>query len=554
MMKVLLRLVQVMADKWRQILCFAPAVALIAVALLSTILTGQYRENAVLSGTAAITEKYTGFEIYLAKEAEDGTAIDKLVLEETPIISKEDIISYNWELHILKLKKTEKISRDLLQRDFVVVADGERIYQGKFWTLAYSMWPPKVPIYIDNLQEGDAIYIAIGRWLGKEELKPLTRNIISDDRIKKVLERDGLLIKPESLKNFARPDYVRVSYHQVQADFAYIDRELQDRLLLELDKRFTEDLEPEVIDLGINIGGLYGNETVVSLGYNELQTLTLKGSDKQYSYRELVMPLTGVYSGSLILLKEDGSLVASLGGLDRFTGFGLIKQGMPPVSAATEPPKPPKGSSYIYYHSGEPFYGICYKYFVLDSAAEDYISKMMYKSVCTEKTSTALPKVCSLYVRYGVEENERFYVLDNKGSLFSNGNYYENPELCKFIISILKNNLSVDAFDPDSISGIVEARYSFAKEGRIIEASLEDRTVLSKMEASLQKAENGLGGKCPFSDGVLTLFSEDGRRRDYLMASDGCPIMFAGWSFYEYPKELYDLFQASFNNFPYVEE
>jgi hypothetical protein len=91
------------------------------------------------------------FEIYLL--ADDSITIrdlpdmtlDEFVLAAYPIISLDDIITYEWPIHLVHLKKTvESKMTDLSKpeilndRPFIVLVNGERIYMGAIWPAFYS--------------------------------------------------------------------------------------------------------------------------------------------------------------------------------------------------------------------------------------------------------------------------------------------------------------------------------------------------------------------------------------------------------------------------------
>lgn len=69
--------------------------------------------------------------------------VSKAVLEKEPLITDADLVSYRWPTHVLefteagrkKLPSAESVG--VHGREFVIVADGERCYQGAFWS-AYS--------------------------------------------------------------------------------------------------------------------------------------------------------------------------------------------------------------------------------------------------------------------------------------------------------------------------------------------------------------------------------------------------------------------------------
>ncbi len=105
-----------------------------------------------------VAETHARFAIYLVKSpteerAAEREALKDLVLEEKPILTEEDIDSYRISSngrHIIRLMPGVKVrvsplAQDtLLDRGFVVVAGGHRIYLGDFRGMA-SSWLPAVP-------------------------------------------------------------------------------------------------------------------------------------------------------------------------------------------------------------------------------------------------------------------------------------------------------------------------------------------------------------------------------------------------------------------------
>ena len=117
--------------------------------------------------------------------------IAQLTLSERPAISETDIISYVWTNHAMKVtpeawgRVPQPGTRGV---PFVVVADGERIYMGAFWTTLSSSLSSRP--YIDVLplghsQEPVTLYIRPGF---SRSLEPDPR---SDLRIKRTLTALG---------------------------------------------------------------------------------------------------------------------------------------------------------------------------------------------------------------------------------------------------------------------------------------------------------------------------------------------------------------------------
>ena len=148
----------------------------------------------------ADSELENDFSIYLTKNVENNSpanlSLDKLVLEDEPILSIKSIESYDWSDHKIRFsdeaKKKIQSKEPLFGRFFIVIALNERIYWGLFTDGASSMgcnnpvimvWSRTVrqdtslitnefmierayPVYIGNendkdLREDPRIYIAL---------------------------------------------------------------------------------------------------------------------------------------------------------------------------------------------------------------------------------------------------------------------------------------------------------------------------------------------------------------------------------------------------------
>lgn len=161
---------------------------------------GVYLLAEVVGGKTVISN----FEIYLVKNTEDkskATAnVNKLPLENDPLLTYRDIISYNWQDHSFLIKNNGKLNNNLLKRSFVVVANGERIYRGTFWSGIYSMWPPEIPIYVDPIFETDKseINLRVGRFDTIQSLPDKILKVISDKRIYRALKELGILYESVS--------------------------------------------------------------------------------------------------------------------------------------------------------------------------------------------------------------------------------------------------------------------------------------------------------------------------------------------------------------------
>lgn len=124
--------------------CFLILVGLLLI--ISTIGCDQKKTNSITEQDG----KYN-FEIYLVKGEKQATEdLSKIQLKNKPVITEDDIITYYWDKHILKMKKgiiEERVgSIPVAGRRFVLVVKGERIYSGNFWTAISSCWLPDTPI------------------------------------------------------------------------------------------------------------------------------------------------------------------------------------------------------------------------------------------------------------------------------------------------------------------------------------------------------------------------------------------------------------------------
>jgi hypothetical protein len=176
---------------------FMGAASIIVLIVIGAMLltNGQYKDDGNKSShMKSVNNGSTGsrFGIYLVKETNTKAAIEKgldnLVFESNPIISEKDIKLYNWSNHSIEL------SEGVLSRipnvpvsglPFIVVADGERIYLGAFWT-SISSASTSLPV-IDILRKPFAINMG---YPGKLENASDPRN---DQRVYKVLTETGKL-------------------------------------------------------------------------------------------------------------------------------------------------------------------------------------------------------------------------------------------------------------------------------------------------------------------------------------------------------------------------
>jgi hypothetical protein len=114
---------------------------------------------------AAGSEQDT-FAIYLIAEPVDARTLARsprlwkeLALSNDPVISQADIISYDFSSHAMRLR-IEAIKRlprpSVSGTPFVVVVNGERIYQGAFYTSVSSISYAQPVILIDRSERNQA--------------------------------------------------------------------------------------------------------------------------------------------------------------------------------------------------------------------------------------------------------------------------------------------------------------------------------------------------------------------------------------------------------------
>jgi hypothetical protein len=157
----------------------------------------------VLAFSACQSIKYDKFAIYLlaqdipATELSQGD-IDQLTLKSEPIISSDDIISYDATNHVMELTqaaytRVQQIFPMPVKVDgipFVVCVGKERIYIGAFWTPVSSLSYDGVVIMQPFETKPTTVQIALGYPISDVFTSNDPR---ADSRIMKALERDRKL-------------------------------------------------------------------------------------------------------------------------------------------------------------------------------------------------------------------------------------------------------------------------------------------------------------------------------------------------------------------------
>ena len=151
------------------------------------------------------SESEKNFEIFLTKNIENNSpmnvSLDKLILEDEPILSNQLIESYVWDNHRItysnETKEKIKLKEPLFGRYFVVIAQNHRIYWGLFTDDASSgscqnpvirLLPrhPDKSSFITNVFVIDRAY---PEYFGNENDKDLREDL----RIYNALQKSGKL-------------------------------------------------------------------------------------------------------------------------------------------------------------------------------------------------------------------------------------------------------------------------------------------------------------------------------------------------------------------------
>jgi hypothetical protein len=135
------------------------------------------------------------FALYLTNSSDEAEFAKKALIS-PPLLTQEDIVSYDWPKHALTLtdaaeKKLRKLDVGVSGKEFVIVADGQRCYAGAFWTSFSSMSCDRPVIIVSS--EGPVFSIEraypTAEFAQGEDLR-------GDPRILRVLTAAGKIKKP----------------------------------------------------------------------------------------------------------------------------------------------------------------------------------------------------------------------------------------------------------------------------------------------------------------------------------------------------------------------
>ncbi len=553
--------------------------ALALVALGVVLLTNPYGGNASSkpvenkgsnkSQTDVVKTKKSGMEIYLVKGSNqkytgEGVDLASLELESEPLLAKDDIVSYNWDLHSVKIKNTNKVSNELLQRRFVVVVDGEKRYQGAFWSAIYSMVPPQISVYLDklDLKSGNLI-LSLGSFSVGREIQTHVKAVLDDMKVKEALDREGKLFKPYNPKNFPLPDSISVLHKSTQFGYADWDWEKRDELIRILDARFVNKLEYAMYNfIPEEDNKMQSEETNIKLDYKENIRgfkFSIDGKETEITFSELIMPVTGSHNDLLYFRSFDnypgfdydylhgyiGYSSAPIGKLEKFENIDMLLDYYP--EATHKEVKKPEGIHLIYDDERK---SPCY-YELSDEEAKSIVQAEKNRKPLKGLKGEDPFRLLSIRLEFDSKGEKWYRICDDRKNLFYNGQLYNNPTLVGLILEIAKEKCGFEIFDTRKLKDIVKAKYSFKTNTRTYESIIDNKSVLEEIEKGLMEAKQSQGGGCPL-DGILTLTFSDGRTMDIIMASDDCAWMFVEGNCLDYSKELREILVKNFDNFPYV--
>jgi hypothetical protein len=137
----------------------------IVIAVLLFTLTGCAQHNVHV-------QKAGGFAIYLTEQSVETSRllqmdIESIPLEDMPVITIDDIISYEKATHTIELipaayDRLMQMGVPVNGRSFVVCLDGKPVYAGAFWVMWSSLSFDGVVILLPALMDSTTVRIELG--------------------------------------------------------------------------------------------------------------------------------------------------------------------------------------------------------------------------------------------------------------------------------------------------------------------------------------------------------------------------------------------------------
>jgi hypothetical protein len=188
----------------------------------------------VCVGAQAASTNTNTLAIFLVKEG-GGRDEKTIKLAEKPLISGRDFVRYDWSSHTFavtaecakrmavefqprdnprRLKSGENVyvldPNTTSGRDFAVVAEGEIVYVGKFWSLVSSSSPPPVPLIqfykLVPVDGSDPVEMQIEYGFSDGKADGGKRDVRKDRRVGRALERlGGVMIPGEVVPKRVQP-------------------------------------------------------------------------------------------------------------------------------------------------------------------------------------------------------------------------------------------------------------------------------------------------------------------------------------------------------------
>jgi hypothetical protein len=124
----------------------------------------------VLGGCDSVSPAQKGFAIYLTRENTPPSQMEilsRIAIAETPLISNDDIVSYTWDTHEIKLtpeafQRLQALQVPTTGVSFVICVDDSPLYWGAFWAGYSSQSFTGVTIMVKPSLAENTIEISLG--------------------------------------------------------------------------------------------------------------------------------------------------------------------------------------------------------------------------------------------------------------------------------------------------------------------------------------------------------------------------------------------------------